>query len=93
MKISTEKHPPYLGRSGWITEWSAWDLDTYDGAEDSHCPVGSGSTEIEAINDLVEQIVDRLEERNDDLIAANNLLLKGWMRATGTRVLDEEETE
>ena len=92
MKIETEKHPPYLGRTGWVIEWSAWDLDTYDGAPDSHCPVGSGRTEREAINDLVEQIVDRLEEKVDELIAANSLLLKGWIRATGTRVV-EEETE
>jgi Uncharacterised protein family (UPF0184) len=90
MKISTEKHPPYVHRGQWVTTWSAWDLDSYDGAPDSHCPVGSGSTEIEAINDLVEQIVDRLEERNDDLIAANKLLLNGWLRATGTRVVEEE---
>ena len=92
MKIETEKHPPYLGRTGWVTQWSAWDMDTYDGAEDSHCPVGSGSTEREAVNDLVEQIVDRLEEKVDELIAANRLLLNGWLRATGTRVV-EEETE
>jgi hypothetical protein len=107
MDIKTEEHPPYLGRTGWVIEWSAWDMDTYDGAEDSHCPVGSGSTEIEAINDLVEQIVERLEEQIDrqvgitgrlriesaELVETINRLLNDLKRATGTRVLDEEETE
>jgi hypothetical protein len=90
MKIETEQHPwnVYQG-----TTWSAWDMDTYDGAPDSHCPVGGGRTEREAINDLVEQITDRLEDKVDELIAANSLLLKGWIRATGTRVVDEEEVE
>jgi hypothetical protein len=92
MDIKTEKHPPYVHKGQWVTRWSAWDMDTYDGAPDSHCPVGDGGTEIEAINDLVEKIVDRLEEKVDELMAANKLLLKGWLRATGTRVV-EEETE
>jgi hypothetical protein len=90
MDIKTEKHPPYAHRGQWVTTWSAWDMDTYDGAPDSHCPVGSGSTEAEAINDLVEQITDRLEDKVDELIAANKLLLNGWLRATGTRVVEEE---
>jgi hypothetical protein len=38
--------------------WAAVDQDTYDGAEDSHCPVGRGATEREAINDLVEQLIE-----------------------------------
>jgi hypothetical protein len=71
MKILTQKHPPYLGHTGWVTQWTAWDDDTYDGAPDSHCPVGSGLSEREAINNLVEQIVDRLETKIDKLIAAN----------------------
>lgn len=40
-------------------DWSAIDDDTYDGAEDSNCPVGYGATEQEAITDLVEQIEER----------------------------------
>jgi hypothetical protein len=92
MDIKTEKHPPYAHRGQWVTTWSAWDMDTYDGAPDIRCPIGNGRTEIEAINDLVEQIVDRLEVKIDDLIEANNIAIKGWIRATGTRVV-EEETE
>ena len=41
-------------------DWSAIDDDTYDGAEDSHCPIGRGATEQEAIDDLVAM----LEETN-----------------------------
>lgn len=92
MKILTQKHPPYLGHTGWVTQWTAWDDDTYDGAPDSHCPVGWGTTELEAVIDLTEQTVERLEVKIDELIGANSLLLKGWLRATGTRVLEEEET-
>lgn len=36
--------------------WSAVDDDTYDGAEDSRCPIGRGATEAEAIADLKEQL-------------------------------------
>ena len=32
--------------------------DDYDGAEDSHCPIGWGRTEAEAIADLMEQLED-----------------------------------
>lgn len=46
-------------------DWSAIDDDTYDGAEDSHCPIGHGATEEDAIEDLLEQI-------DDDKIAANS---------------------
>jgi hypothetical protein len=37
-------------------DWSAVDDDTYDGAEDSHCPIGYGATEEQAIDDLKRQI-------------------------------------
>ena len=30
-------------------------FDSYDGAEASNCPVGTGETEAEAIEDLLEQ--------------------------------------
>lgn len=43
--------------------WSAIDDSTYDGAPDSHCPIGRGRTEAEAIADLKEQIEERDEER------------------------------
>jgi hypothetical protein len=36
--------------------WFAVDDDTYDGAEDSRCPVGWGATEQAAIEDLKEQL-------------------------------------
>jgi hypothetical protein len=36
-------------------DWSAIDDDTYDGTDDSHCPIGRGATEQEAIDDLLEQ--------------------------------------
>jgi len=40
-------------------DWSAIDDDTYDGAEDSHCPIGYGATEAEAIADLMREIEER----------------------------------
>jgi hypothetical protein len=39
-------------------EWSAWDDETYDG---EGCPVGSGKTEQDAIDDLMWKI----EEENE----------------------------
>lgn len=54
MKIRTEHvFPPIPDRR---FDWSAVDDDTYDGAEDSHCPIGRGATEAEAIADLKEQL-------------------------------------
>lgn len=56
MKIrTTYEYPPIPDRS---MDWSAIDDDTYDGAEDSHCPIGRGATEAEAIADLKQQIED-----------------------------------
>jgi hypothetical protein len=40
-------------------DWCAYDEDTYDGAPDSHCPIGYGATEEEAVADLMEQIEER----------------------------------
>ena len=37
-------------------DWSAIDDDSYDGADDSSCPVGHGATEQDAIDDLLEQL-------------------------------------
>lgn len=54
MKIrTTYVYPPIPIR---CFDWSAIDDDTYDGAEDSHCPIGTGATEQEAIDDLLRQI-------------------------------------
>ena len=38
-------------------DWSAVTV-SYDGAEDSRCPIGYGRTERDAIDDLVAQIED-----------------------------------
>jgi hypothetical protein len=46
-------------------DWSAIDDDTYDGADDSSCPIGHGATEFDAIEDLLEQI-------DDEKISANS---------------------
>jgi hypothetical protein len=37
-------------------DWCAVDDDTYDGAADSHCQIGYGATERDAIDDLKRQI-------------------------------------
>jgi hypothetical protein len=67
MKIQTQQHPwnVYCG----IT-WTAIDDDSYDGAPDSHSPVGSGKTELEAVIDLAEQTVEHLETQVDRWIRA-----------------------
>lgn len=39
-------------------DWSAIDDDTYDGADDSSCPIGHGATEADAIDDLMDQLTD-----------------------------------
>ena len=39
-------------------DWSAV-LDNYDGAPDSHCPIGYGATEAEAMQELIDQIEER----------------------------------
>lgn len=53
-KIVTDfVYPPIPDRR---FDWSAIDDHTYDGAEDSHCPIGHGATEQEAIDDLLDQI-------------------------------------
>lgn len=49
--VTTYNHPPIPTRE---FDWYAVDDDTYDGTG----PVGSGATEQEAIDDLLEQIGD-----------------------------------
>lgn len=39
-------------------DWSAIDDDTYDGADDSSCPIGTGPTEQAAIDDLLDKLAD-----------------------------------
>jgi len=49
MKVFTEYH-------AYASRWTAVDEDTYDGAPDGGGIVGEGKTEMEAINDLYEQM-------------------------------------
>lgn len=51
--VTSFVHPPIPVRS---MDWQAYDSDTYDGAEDSRCPIGRGATEEAAIADLMEQV-------------------------------------
>ena len=44
-----------------IKEWIAVDDDTYDGAPDSKSLCGTGSTEQEAIDDLIEKMKEKGE--------------------------------
>lgn len=52
-KIVTEYWPKPipLRQFDWVAV-----TDDYDGAPDSHCPVGYGRTEAEAVADLKEQL-------------------------------------
>lgn len=56
MKIVTEYWPKPIPIRQF--DWSAT-TDNYDGAPDSHCPIGYGPTEAAAIADLNEQLEDR----------------------------------
>lgn len=69
MNIITEEIPWNIYEG---TMWMAIDGDSYDGPE-SH--VGNGSTEKAAINDLVEQVVEKLEVKIHFLRAENKVLL------------------
>lgn len=60
MKIKTNCECPPIPIRNF--DWSAIDDDTYDGAEDSHCPIGRGATEIDAIRDLLDQIEERAHD-------------------------------
>lgn len=56
VKVRTNfDYPPIPDRS---MDWSAI-TDDYDGAEDSHCPVGRGPTELAAVADLLDQVEER----------------------------------
>jgi hypothetical protein len=77
MKIKTYEHP--WNQWEGIT-WNAIDEDTYDGAEDSHCPVGHGSTEHDAIINLVEQIIEPMERRLEVLLKSDWDMKKEIMR-------------
>jgi hypothetical protein len=52
--ITSFDYPPIPIRT---CDWSAV-TDNYDGAEDSNDPIGRGTTEKEAIEDLIKQLGD-----------------------------------
>ena len=56
MKIATDYWPKPIPIREF--DWTAVDSDSYDGAPDSHSPVGYGRTENEAITDLLTQWED-----------------------------------
>ncbi len=55
--IRTELVYPPIASRAW--DWSAVDDNTYDGAPDSHSPIGYGPTEEAAIADLLEQLEEQ----------------------------------
>jgi hypothetical protein len=57
MKIKTFHYPPPIPDRN--CDWSAIDYETYDAG----APIGFGSTEQDAIDDLLRQIADRLRQR------------------------------
>lgn len=73
MNIVTSQNP--------LLEWNAYDQDSYDGAEDSNSPVGSGKTEREAINDLVEKMIERAEDGMARRLAKKLEAMTGAIRA------------
>lgn len=50
--VTNYDYPPIPIRN---CDWSAA-TDNYDGAEDGHCPIGRGRTELDAVTDLLEQL-------------------------------------
>lgn len=58
MRIETSHDKPPIPTTA--CDWSAVDRDTYDGAPDAGRAntIGYGATEIAAINDLVEKLID-----------------------------------
>jgi len=70
MKIKTSfVNPPIPMRQ---FDWLAVDDDTYDG---EGCPIGTGATEQEAINDLLEQMEIETDALTDRALAAIDLAL------------------
>ncbi len=67
--MMADRQPPTIRTDYWAKpiplrqfDWTAVDDDTYDGAPDSHCPIGYGATEQDAIDDLLIQIDEREAE-------------------------------
>lgn len=57
--------------------WSAV-FDNYDGAPDSHHPMGFGQTELSAVADLLEQDRERSELRADPVFSQALRAMRGW---------------
>ena len=78
MKIRTNFVYPPIPLRGF--DWSAVDDDTYEPG----CPIGSGRTELEAVQDLFKQLEDDYEPR-----AALNRAFTDWFN----RRLQEEHND
>lgn len=64
MRISVSfDYPPIPVRD---MDFSAIDSSTYDGAEDSNCPIGRGATRMRAVFDLLAQTAERNDDRTSD---------------------------
>lgn len=64
MNIKTEYWPKPIPTDKF--DYSAYDIDTYDGSEDSNTrnQIGYGRTEIEAIKDLLSILEEYNDEKN-----------------------------
>jgi hypothetical protein len=64
--MDIQAHEDNTGYAPRAERWHAIDHDTYDGADDSHCPVGHGATAKAAILDLLEQLLDEGDITHDE---------------------------
>lgn len=85
MKIRTEHDRTPFG------EWSAIDVDSYDGApdSDSRTEIGYGETELAAVIDLMEQMQDRwygyMDRADAEIKRLRDLLANADILAKHTR--------
>jgi len=56
--MNIQVFPDLTGFAPKHDRYHAYDVDTYDGAEDGRSPMGAGATPEEAIADLLEQLED-----------------------------------
>ena len=56
--MDIQAHEDNTGYAPASERWEAIDADTFDGSDDCRCPVGTGSTEKEAVMDLIERMLD-----------------------------------
>ena len=64
--MDIQAHEDGTGYAPKAERWEAIDADTYDGSDDCCCPVGTGSTEKEAVMDLLERLLDAGEIGHDE---------------------------